>query len=433
MLPIFRPLKDRAVLTVWSGLCASSVGEDLFRVASVWLAVEVAGNMVGLVTGVQYVAMLVAGLFGGVLFDRWRPVQAMLVSRWWSAAFALLPVIGYYVSGLSITLLVVASVGLASLRMMFSPAMQTTIPTLVPDRNAQQAINGLFDATWRIARLLGPMVAALLHLFLPVIHFLTATALGFLVSGAAIRAARERLEGKDDDPVRMRPGLKGAWDALTAGVRLMLSEPVTGALLLDNSLMNGPWMVALSLAIALIVTVYKPTFLGFGDLSAYALVMGAYGVGDFTGSIIAGSVRFRRPLSTMFLGYVVMGIGFSWLAISVWLLPRDALLPAMMIGGLLGGFGGPFFFIPMITRMQRVFHGHDIARVFRFRLVVMAAAMLVASLVATWCFDTMGAVVTQFACGLLILFVGAIGHVLCRRYERRERRGAADPVAAPGE
>ncbi|TMJ23271.1 MAG: MFS transporter, partial [Alphaproteobacteria bacterium] len=364
MLPIFRPLKDRAVLTVWSGLCASSVGEDLFRVASVWLAV----------------AMLVAGLFGGVLFDRWRPVQAMLVSRWWSAAFALLPVIGYYVSGLSITLLVVASVGLASLRMMFSPAMQTTIPTLVPDRNAQQAINGLFDATWRIARLLGPMVAALLHLFLPVIHFLTATALGFLVSGAAIRAARERLEGKDDDPVRMRPGLKGAWDALTAGVRLMLSEPVTGALLLDNSLMNGPWMVALSLAIALIVTVYKPTFLGFGDLSAYALVMGAYGVGDFTGSIIAGSVRFRRPLSTMFLGYVVMGIGFSWLAISVWLLPRDALLPAMMIGGLLGGFGGPFFFIPMITRMQRVFHGHDIARVFRFRLVVMAAAMLVAGL-----------------------------------------------------
>jgi len=433
MLPIFRPLKDRAVLTVWSGLCASSVGEDLFRVASVWLAVEVAGNMVGLVTGVQYVAMLVAGLFGGVLFDRWRPVQAMLVSRWWSAAFALLPVIGYYVSGLSITLLVVASVGLASLRMMFSPAMQTTIPTLVPDRNAQQAINGLFDATWRIARLLGPMVAALLHLFLPVIHFLTATALGFLVSGAAIRAARERLEGKDDDPVRMRPGLKGAWDALTAGVRLMLSEPVTGALLLVNALMNGPWMVALSLAIALIVTEYKPTFLGFGDLSAYALVMGAYGVGDFTGSIIAGSVRFRRPLSTMFLGYVVMGIGFSWLAISVWLLPRDALLPAMMIGGLLGGFGGPFFFIPMITRMQTVFHGHDIARVFRFRLVVMAAAMLVASLVATWCFELMGAVATQLACGLLILGVGAAGHLLCRRHERRERRGGADPVPAPGE
>jgi MFS family permease len=433
MLPVFQPLKDRAVLTVWSGLCTSTVGEDLFRVASVWLAVEVAGNMAGLVTGVQYVAMLLAGLFGGVLFDRWRPVQAMLVSRWWSAACCLLPVIGFYLSGISITLLIVASVGLASLRMVFSPALQSTIPTLVRDRDGQQAINGLFDATYRIARLVGPMVAALLHLFMPVIHFLTATAIGFLVSGAAIRAARERLEGGLSDPVRMKPGLTGAWEALTAGFRLMLSEPATGAVLLVNALMNGPWMVALSLAIALIVTEYRPTFLGFGDLSAYALVMGAYGVGDLSGNIVAGSVRFRNPLSTMFLGYVAMGTGFSWLALSVWLLPREVLLPAMMIGGLFGGLGGPFFFVPMITRMQTVFHGHDIARVFRFRLVVMAGAMLVSSLVATWCFELMGAVATQLACGVLIFAVGIVGHLICRRHERHERRGVADPVPSVGE
>jgi MFS transporter, DHA3 family, macrolide efflux protein len=433
MLPVFRPLKDRAVLTVWSGLCTSTIGEDLFRVASVWLAVEVAGNMAGLVTGVQYVAMLLAGLFGPVLFDRWRPVPAMLGSRWWSAAFCLLPVIGFYFFGISITLLIISSVGLAALRMVFSPALQSTIPTLVRDRDGQQAINGLFDATYRIARLLGPMVAALLHLFMPVIHFLTATALGFLVSGAALRAARERLEGGLADPVRLKPGLRGAWEALTAGFRLMLSEPITGTILLANAVMNGPWMVALSLAIALIVTEYRPTFLGFGDLAAYALVMGAYGVGDVSGNIVAGSVRFRNPLSTMFLGYVAMGLGFSWLAVSVWLLPREVLLPAMMIGGMVAGLGGPFFFVPMITRMQTVFHGYDIARVFRFRLVVMAAAMLVSSLIATWCFELMGAVATQLACGLLILAIGVIGYAFFRRYERRDRRGAADPVPAPGD
>ncbi len=38
----------------------------------------------------------------------------------------------------------------------------------------------------------------------------------------------------------------------------------------------------------------------------------------------------------------------------------------------------------MITRMQTVFHGHDIARVFRLRLVVMAAAhAAVSSVLAT--------------------------------------------------
>jgi len=433
MLPIFRPLADRAVLTVWSGLCSSSVGEDLFRVASVWLVVEIAGNMVGLVTSVQYVAMLVAGLFGGVIFDRFRADQVMIGTRSLSAALAMLPVIGVYLWGPSITLLIVASVGLAALRMAFTPALQSTIPVLVRDRDGRQAINGLFDATYRIARLVGPMVAALLHLFLPVIHFLTATALGFIVSGLTLKSARSRLIGNQADPVRMKPGWRGAWEALTAGFRLMLSERTTGALLVVNAILNGPWTVALTLAIALIVTEYRPTFLGFGDLAAYALVMVAYGVGDVSGNIVAGSVRFRRALSTMFLGYVVMGVGFSWLALSVWLLPSAALLPAMMIGGLLAGLGGPFFFVPMITRMQTVFHGHDIARVFRLRLVVMAAAMLVASLVATWCFELMGAVATQLGCGLLILGTGLAGHLLCRRLEDRQRAGAADPAPSPAD
>lgn len=436
MLPVFRPLKDRAVLTVWSGLCTSTVGEDLFRVASVWLAVEVAGNMAGLVTGVQYVAMLVTGLFGPVIFDRWSPETAMIGSRSWSAFFSILPVIGFYIPGVgvSITLLIVASVGLASLRMVFSPALQSTVPTLVRGRDSQQAINGLFDATYRLARLIGPMVAALLHIFLPVIHFLTATALGFLVSRTSLRAARKRLFADHKaDPVRLKPGWAGAWESLTAGFRLMLSEPAMGAILIVNAVMNGPWMVALSLAIALIITQYRPTFLGFGDLAAYALVMGTYGVGDVSGNIAAGSIRFRRPLSTMFLGYVVMGIGMAWLALAVWIFPRDVLLPAMMVGGLFAGLGGPFFFVPMITRMQTVFHGHDIARVFRLRLVVMAAAMLVASLIATWCFATIGAVGTELGCGVLILSVGLTGHILCRRHENRRRAGAADPVPVPGE
>ena len=120
----------------------------------------------------------------------------MIGSRAWSAAFALLPVVGFYFSGLSITLLIISSVwAWRRMRMVFSPALQSTIPVLVPDRDAQQAINGLFDATWRLARLVGPMLAAVLNIFLPVIHFLSVTALGFVLSGLAIWAVRDRLVG----------------------------------------------------------------------------------------------------------------------------------------------------------------------------------------------------------------------------------------------
>ena len=67
MIPVFRPLKDRAVATVWSGLAASTIGEDLFRVAVVWIAAEQIGNAAGYVNATQYAAMLVVGLLGAVL------------------------------------------------------------------------------------------------------------------------------------------------------------------------------------------------------------------------------------------------------------------------------------------------------------------------------------------------------------------------------
>jgi hypothetical protein len=45
----------------------------------------------------------------------------------------------------------------------------------------------------------------------------------------------------------------------------------------------------------------------------------------------------------------------------------------------------------------------------------------------------MGAVATQLGCGILIFAVGVAGYFLCRRIERQQRRGSADPVPAPGE
>ena len=163
MIPVLRPLKDPAVATVWSGLAASTIGEDLFRVAVVWIAAEQIGNAAGYVNAAQYGAMLVVGLFGASLFDRWRADRAMIGAKYASAVLALLPVAGFYIWGISIPLLVISVMGLAAMRMVFTPALQSAVPVLVKDREALQAINGLFDATWRLARLIGPMLAAVLN------------------------------------------------------------------------------------------------------------------------------------------------------------------------------------------------------------------------------------------------------------------------------
>jgi MFS transporter, DHA3 family, macrolide efflux protein len=126
-------------------------------------------------------------------------------------------------------------------------------------------------------------------------------------------------------------------------------------------------------------------------------------------------VRFRRPLSTMVLGYVAMGTGFALLAVAAWSFANPWMLPAMMVAGFVSGLGGPFFFIPMITRMQRVYRGAEIARVFRLRLAVMAGSMLAFNLAATPLFDLLGPTHTQLLVGLLLLALGIAGHVFFRR------------------
>jgi MFS transporter, DHA3 family, macrolide efflux protein len=417
MIPVLRPLKDPAVATVWSGLAASTIGEDVFRVAVVWIAAEQIGNAAGYVNAAQYAAMLVVGLLGASVFDRWRTDRAMIGSKYASAVLALLPVAGFYVWGISIPLLVVSVMGLAGLRMVFTPALQSAVPVLVKDREALQAINGLFDATWRLARLIGPMLAAALNTLLPVIHFLSVTALGFILSGLAVWAVRDRVVDPASKPRPGRGGWRGAWDALLDGARLMLSEPTTGALLLINAFANGPWSVALQLAIALMVVEHDPHLFGFHGLAALGLIIGTTGVGDVIGNLVAGSVRFRKPLSTMFLGYVAMGTGFSLIAVAAWSLPNPWKLPAMMLSGLIAGFGGPFYFIPMITRMQTTFRGAEIARVFRLRLAVMAASMLLFNLAATPLFDLIGPTHTEFYLGLLLLALGIGGYLYFRRGE----------------
>jgi hypothetical protein len=220
-------------------------------------------------------------------------------------------------------------------------------------------------------------------------------------------------------PRPARGGWRGAWDALLDGGRLMLREPTTGALLLINALANGPWSVALQLGIALMVQEHDPHLFGFHGLAALGLIIGTCGVGDVIGNLVAGSVRFRRPLSTMFLGYIAMGLGFALVALAAWGLDNPLKLPAMMVAGLLAGLGGPFYFIPMITRMQTVYRGAEIARVFRLRLAVMAGSMLGFNLAATPLFDLIGPTHTEFYLGLMLLLLGAAGHLYFRRGEGR--------------
>jgi MFS family permease len=410
MLPILRPFSDRAIAILWLGMAASTIGEDVFRVAIIWLAVDIAGNQAGLVTAAQNATMLIVGLTAGAIAERWKPDRTMVAVSLMSAAIVIAPVIIGTFFSITLVMLICTVVGLAVLRTFYSPALQSVVPTLVRDREWLQAVNGLLDTTWRLARLLGPAIAAVLSAFLPVIHFLTVTALGMLSAAAAVFAIRSRIQRDPADIPKLDPGWRGLLSSMAIGYRLLLfRDRVMTILMMSNALVNGPWMVTLMLGVALLVKTYNPRFLGIEDLAAYGVIMGSYGVGDLCANLYVGSVRFRRPLQVMYVGYIAMGGGFVLMALATWAVQPHWLLPAMMLTSLIAGIGGPFFFIPMITRLQTVFRGADIARVFRIRMALMAGMQLIASLGGTVLFEKWGASNTVLASGLFILIVGLIG------------------------
>ena len=165
---------------------------------------------------------------------------------------------------------------------------------------------------------------------------------------------------------------------------------------------------------------YGPSQVLFGfsiEVGAGEVVtlMGRPGTGVTTAAV-AGS------LTTATASYVAMGSGFALIAVAAWLLPNPWMLPAMMAAGLIAGFGGPFYFIPMITRLQTAYRGAEIARVFRLRLAVMAGSMLAFNLAATPLFNLLGPTLTEFLFGLLILALGIGGHFYFGRIESRPQK-----------
>jgi DHA3 family macrolide efflux protein-like MFS transporter len=401
--PFVGLLKDRAVAMLWAGQSGAAVGGELFAIAVIWLAIEAAGSAAALLPAAQFAVAVVIGLTAGVAVDRWRARSTLIATNVVRAVVVLLPVLALPWLGLSFPLLVAVAIVLSGLRAIFDPALQSVVPVLVPDRERLQAMNGLLDATFRLARLLGPAIAGFLSLFVAPIHFLTITAATLLGSALALNSIRRRI----DTVVPPHPAKP--LDAMLAGVRLLRRERVVGFVVLVNALCNAPWFVALNLGAPMLVTEHEPTFLGLQGLAVLGVVLGSYGAGDVVGNLVAGTVRSRRPYRLMFTGYVAMGAGYMGFAAAAWLLSPQAMVPAMMVAAFIAGIGGPFFFVLMVTGIQTTFRGTEIAQVYRFRFALMSGALCLGALSASALFAWLGSTLTVFLSGLAMLLLAAFG------------------------
>jgi MFS family permease len=161
---MFRSLRVRNYRLFAAGQVVSNTGTWMQRVAQDWLVLDLthgSGVALGITTGLQFLPLLLFGLWGGVLADRYPKRRILMITQ---AAMGLLAlVLGMLaITGSAQVWHVYAlAFGLGLATVVDNPARQTFVIEMVGGRDLPNAI-ALNSASFNGARVLGPAVAGLL-------------------------------------------------------------------------------------------------------------------------------------------------------------------------------------------------------------------------------------------------------------------------------
>jgi MFS family permease len=298
----FDSLRIRNYRLYFAGQVVSVSGSWMQRVAQAWLVYHLSGSglALGVVTGLQFLPVLVAGAWGGVLADRFDKRRLLLLTQTAMGLLAL--ALGLLtISGLvQLWMVYLLALALGIVTASDNPARQAFVMELVGRSHVMNAVS-LNSAVFTLARIVGPAVAGLLINAVGTGWCFLVNALSFggvLVALAAMRR-QELLPWEPSDRSRggVLEGLRYAWSSLDLRVPLLLMA-VVGTLALNFSVIL-PLMAS-------------QTF--HGDAGTYGLLFSTLGVGSLLGALITAG---RREPSRRLLLLSLLAFGLFMLAAAV--------------------------------------------------------------------------------------------------------------------
>ena len=390
---MLKALRVRSIALLWGGQALSAIGDEIYRVALIWLAVGLIGEDAGYLAAAQAAALLVLSLVGGHWADEWDHRRAMMGVDGLRALIVLLPVAAFYLHVLTLPVLLVTALALSGLGAFFDPALQATLPDVAPDLETLEAATGLMGTTVRLARAVGPAIVGLLGPLLPTIHFFTLDSASFAVSAFSI----SRLRAPSGGPAAPRRARGSFRDSLSSGFRAIGESPLMSDLLKVRAAVAALWGMAFGLGLALLVRRLAP-----GDMRAFGWTVALYGAGNVSGALFVGNIRRRRPAFILYAGLICLGLGFAAMGAAPNLLWLGA-------ASVCAGFGGPINDVPFFDLVQRRYPVEDLPKIFRLRMAIETGALLLLMSVSPAIFRAYSPRIVLIACGLGIAALGAAG------------------------
>lgn len=302
-VPLWDALKHRDFRLFYVGQSVSLVGDMMFYVALSWQVIELGGDAtrLGVVIGAYMAAQVALLVVGGVVVDRFRRRNLLLVSDVTQGTLVLALAALGFAGLLTFPILVVFALLFGAAAAVAMPAMSAFVPETVPG-HALASANSLYHGTRTVAMVAGPALGGL-------VIGLAGTSAAFAFDAATFTISIAFLLFTRGAPAPDVAGRTLVGD-VKEGFRYVVGVPWLWITILLFAVVNvaeaGPRNVSLPVLVADDLAL---------DAEALGLVLSVQAVGGFLALLVVGS----RPPSPERRGLVAYAtLGASGLAFAAW-------------------------------------------------------------------------------------------------------------------
>lgn len=222
----FASFKVRNFRLFYLGQGISLCGTWMQTIALSWLVLQLthSGTQLGLVIAAQFLPILIFGIWGGVIADRFNKRRLLYFTQSISGLLALALGLLVVSHDIHVWMVYVIAAGLGCALVVDNPTRQTFVIEMVGPENLKNAVT-LNSTLVNVARVVGPSIAGVLIATVGVGQCFLFNAASYIAVLIALKLMR-RDELHPVDPVAKAPG------QIKAGLRYVLGEPKLRSILL---------------------------------------------------------------------------------------------------------------------------------------------------------------------------------------------------------
>ena len=336
------------LLAVEFATAAAGTANGVVSVALPWLVLERTGSAAaaGLLAALTAIPLLASSFVAGTIVDRFGRRRVSIASDLASAvSVALLPIVDA-AWGLSFGMIAV----LAVLGVMLDPVGITARETMLPEaadaaRMGRERANGIHEAVWGAAFVVGPGMAGVLISIVGPVNTLLATTAAFVISAAVITLIPVPVPVIPDDSQAGQAGFVGE---TLQGLRVVWNDRVLRSMAIVMMVLAGLYFPIE----AVLLPVY---FLAQDAPERLGLLVVAMSGGGIIGALAYGAIGPRFSRRAAFVGSIVCTcVALTPMA---FLPPFGIMLGFGVIVGVVAGAIGPLLNLVMQERSPNHLRG----------------------------------------------------------------------------